>query len=104
MSQAGRASGFVSLNPSLAHYIKQAKHLDPGPDRVLKPKAITQHKAGLSQEEPYSPPVGMIIFDVDGAMRGKLGPACIRGVFQNNKGDILCMFSNSVGVKDSNEA
>lgn len=40
----------------------------------------------------------------DGAARGKLGHACIGGVLRNNKGEVLFMFSKSVGTKDSYEA
>eukprot|EP00268_Persea_americana_P015340 TRINITY_DN17040_c1_g3_i1.p1 TRINITY_DN17040_c1_g3~~TRINITY_DN17040_c1_g3_i1.p1 ORF type:complete len:124 (+),score=24.39 TRINITY_DN17040_c1_g3_i1:31-372(+) len=48
--------------------------------------------------------MGMLKFNVDGAARGKLGPAGIVGVLCDDKGVILCMFSKSVGVRDSNES
>ena len=32
-----------------------------------------------------------------------MGPAGIRGVFRNSKGDVVLMFSKHVGVCDSNE-
>ena len=50
------------------------------------------------------PPTGILKFNVDGATRGKLGPAGIGGVLRNDKGEVLLMFSKSVGIRDSNEA
>ena len=43
-------------------------------------------------------------FNVDGALRGNLGPVGIGGVLRNCKGEVLIMFSKPVGVCDSNEA
>lgn len=48
--------------------------------------------------------VGLLEFNVDRASRGKLGPAGIVGVLCNFKGNIPLMISQSVGVKESNEA
>eukprot|EP00268_Persea_americana_P021089 TRINITY_DN21101_c0_g1_i1.p1 TRINITY_DN21101_c0_g1~~TRINITY_DN21101_c0_g1_i1.p1 ORF type:complete len:199 (+),score=31.91 TRINITY_DN21101_c0_g1_i1:157-753(+) len=63
---------------------------------------------GLTKERRstfWSPPsMGMLKFNVDGAARGKPGPAGIGGVLCDDKGVILCLFSKSVGVRDSNEA
>ena len=47
---------------------------------------------------------GMLKLNVDGAVRGKSGPAGIGGVLRNDKGEVLLMFSKSVGIRDSNEA
>ena len=41
---------------------------------------------------------------MDGAIRGKLGLAGIGSVLHNFRGEILCMFSKHVGIKESNEA
>lgn len=46
----------------------------------------------------------MFRFNVYGAAKGKLGPAGAAGVLRNNRGEVLCMFSKSLGVRDSNEA
>ena len=35
------------------------------------------------------PPLGVLIFSVDGAKRGKPGPGGIGGVLRNNKGKVL---------------
>ena len=52
----------------------------------------------------WSPPhVSLFKFNVDGAARGKPGPAGIGGVLRNCNGDVLFMFSKYVGVCDSNE-
>lgn len=52
----------------------------------------------------WSPHAGAFIFNVDGAIRGKPGPDDIGGMLQNNKGEVLFMFSKHVGVCKSNEA
>lgn len=39
-----------------------------------------------------------------GHQEGSQGQEGIGGALRNDKGFILCMFSKSVGVKDSNEA
>ena len=52
----------------------------------------------------WSPPSPNVLkFNVDGAARGKPGPANIGGILRNYKGDVLFMFSNYIGIKDSNE-
>ena len=38
------------------------------------------------------PPLGVLKFNVDGAVRGKLGLAGIIGVLRNSKGEVLLMF------------
>ena len=50
--------------------------------------------------------MGMLKFNVDGTARGKRGQQVFGewGVLCNDKGVILCVFSESVGVRDSNEA
>ena len=50
------------------------------------------------------PPSSWLKFNVDGAAKGKLGPADIGGVLRNGKGEVLFMFSKNVGIKESNEA
>ena len=52
----------------------------------------------------YPPPLGVVKFNVDGASRGKPGPAGIGGVLRYCKGEVLMMFSKYVSVGDSNEA
>lgn len=43
----------------------------------------------------WVPPLpGSLKFNVDGAARGKPGPAGIGGVLRNYKGEVLFMFSN----------
>ena len=51
-----------------------------------------------------SPSPGVFKFNVDGAVRGKLGMAEIGGVLRNSRGEVLFMFSKHVGVCDSIEA
>lgn len=49
----------------------------------------------------WAPPLdGVLKFNVDGAARGKQGPAGIGGVFRNSNKDVLMVFSKSIGVKD----
>ena len=48
--------------------------------------------------------IGSLKFNVGGAARGKPGPAGIRGVLRNCKGEVLFMFSKHVEKKGSNEA
>lgn len=43
-------------------------------------------------------------FKIDSAVREKPGPTGIGGVLRNDKGVVLCLFSNGVGIGDSNEA
>ena len=50
------------------------------------------------------PPHGVLKFNVDGAMGGKLGPARIGGVPRNSRGENLFMFFKHVGVCNSNKA
>ena len=52
----------------------------------------------------YSPPFGVLEFNVDGASRGKPGLAGIGGVLRNCKGKVLIMFSKYVDVCDPDEA
>ena len=53
----------------------------------------------------WSPRLDEVLnFNVDGATRGKLGPAGIRGVLRNNKGEVIFLFTRNVGMKESNEA
>lgn len=51
----------------------------------------------------YPPPHGVLKLNVDGATRGKPGPAGIGGVLRNSSGVVLFMFSKHVGVCNSNE-
>lgn len=51
-----------------------------------------------------APSPGMLKFNVDGAVRGKLGPAGIGGVLQDDRGVVICMSSKSIGIRDSNVA
>ncbi|PWA68757.1 hypothetical protein CTI12_AA301610 [Artemisia annua] len=50
------------------------------------------------------PDVGSLKFNVDGAARGKPGPAGIGGLLRNNCGAVVAMFSIPIGVLDSNVA
>lgn len=54
--------------------------------------------------EWWSPPFGLLKFNVMGATRSKPGPAGIGGVLSNHEGHMLLSFSNSVGIKDSSKA
>ncbi|GJR64984.1 reverse transcriptase [Tanacetum coccineum] len=59
----------------------------------------------LGQIQQWCPPVvGSFKFNVNGAARGKRGPASIGGVLRNNCGVVLAVFSISVGALDSNVA
>lgn len=49
------------------------------------------------------PRAGIFKFYVDGAAKGKLGWVGIGVAVCNDKGEILCMFSKGVGVRDSKE-
>lgn len=49
------------------------------------------------------PPSGTQKFNVDGAPRGKPKPAGIRGVLRDHSASTSIVFSESVGIKDSNE-
>lgn len=42
------------------------------------------------------PPCGVLKFNVDGALKGKLGPVGIREVLGNYKGEVLFTFSKNV--------
>ena len=48
--------------------------------------------------------VGVLKFNVDGAAKGKPGPAGIGGVLCDSGGVVLVMFSKHVGIMKSNEA
>lgn len=50
------------------------------------------------------PPCGVLKFNMDGAARGKPGPAGIGGVLRNHLGSISVVFSEFVGSLESNEA
>lgn len=50
------------------------------------------------------PPSGTLKFNVDGASRGKSGPAGIGGVLRDHSGSTRVVFSESVGIMESNEA
>ncbi|KAK2651641.1 hypothetical protein Ddye_011497 [Dipteronia dyeriana] len=43
-------------------------------------------------------------FNVDGSPRGRPGLAGIGGVFRDSEGKVVCLFSLSVGIQDSNTA
>ena len=51
-----------------------------------------------------NPEIGFMKFNVDGAARGKPGPAGIGGVLRDVDGKVWMEFSNSIGVSESNEA
>lgn len=48
--------------------------------------------------------MGALNFNVDGASRGKPGPAGIGGVLRNNDGIVLALFSKPMGSMESNKA
>ena len=52
----------------------------------------------------FSPLDDVLKFNVDGAARGKPGPAYIGGVLRNIEGGLNFAFSVNVGMKESNEA
>nr|GEZ85358.1 reverse transcriptase [Tanacetum cinerariifolium] len=55
--------------------------------------------------QEWCPPImGSLKFNVDGAARGKSGPASIGGLLRNNCGVVLAVFSIPIGVLDSNVA
>ena len=48
------------------------------------------------------PPSNFIKFNVDGSVRGKLGPSGIGGVLSDELGVVKGIFSKTVGVMHSN--
>ncbi|KAK2654891.1 hypothetical protein Ddye_014747 [Dipteronia dyeriana] len=54
---------------------------------------------------PWSPPNDHdLVFNVDGSSMGNPGSAGIGGVLRDANGKVLCLFSSSVGLVDSNLA
>ncbi|KAK3226913.1 hypothetical protein Dsin_006775 [Dipteronia sinensis] len=54
--------------------------------------------------EAWIPPLGDDLkFNVDGSALGKPGPVGIGGVLRDSNGKVLCLFSFSIGLNDSNE-
>lgn len=54
---------------------------------------------------PWVPlPPGLLKFNVVGTARGKSGSTGIRGVLRDDEGEVLCLFSKGVEIRDSNEA
>lgn len=51
-----------------------------------------------------SPPKGWIKWNVDGSSLGKPGKSGIGGVLRDPKGQVICTFSEPLGVLESNEA
>ncbi|EOX94803.1 Uncharacterized protein TCM_004414 [Theobroma cacao] len=49
------------------------------------------------------PLVGSLSFNIDGASRGCSGDSEIGGILRNEHGDVLILFSKSIGVCDSNK-
>lgn len=47
---------------------------------------------------------GRLKFNVDRAVREKVGPGSVRGVLRNELGMVLVFFSKNVGIMESNEA
>lgn len=47
---------------------------------------------------------GMLEWNVDGAAQGKPGRVGIGGILWDHTGDYHCVFSNPLGIRDSNEA
>ncbi|MBA0833248.1 hypothetical protein Goarm_017573 [Gossypium armourianum] len=52
----------------------------------------------------HAPPCGVIKFTVDGAARGKSGPAGCGGVLRDHSGKILVIFSGLLCILESKEA
>ncbi|KAJ7960539.1 Ribonuclease H protein [Quillaja saponaria] len=50
------------------------------------------------------PEFGWLKLNVDGLTLGKPGPARIGGVLRDQEGNVKAMFSNSIGIADSNSA
>lgn len=48
-------------------------------------------------------PVGVLKWNVDGSLQGKLGMAGIGGILRDSIGDYFCTFEKPVGLKESNE-
>ena len=46
----------------------------------------------------------MSLFNVDGSSRGKPGPTGMGGVLRDSKGKVICLFSEFLGILDSNAA
>ena len=51
----------------------------------------------------WSPPLGVLRFNINGAARSQSTLANVKGVLRNNKCEVLFMFSKHVGVCDSSE-
>ncbi|KAK3219249.1 hypothetical protein Dsin_013219 [Dipteronia sinensis] len=68
------------------------------PDLCKDPKKSRKRKA-----EEWTPPDNKgLKFNVDGSVRGNLGPAGIGGVLRDSRGKVLCLFSLFMGSYGSN--
>lgn len=63
-----------------------------------------RHRKQKKQVDKTPPPGEFFKFNVDGASRGKPGPAEIVDNLRDHQGHTYLVFTKSVGTKDSNEA
>ncbi|KAK9006331.1 hypothetical protein V6N11_035372 [Hibiscus sabdariffa] len=82
---------WAPLFPSLSTIMARSKALE----------SISLVRPLLSPSLWCPPEVEALKFNIDDAVSGSFGPACIRGVLRNHKGKMLCYFSKNVGVVDA---
>ncbi|KAK2639592.1 hypothetical protein Ddye_027387 [Dipteronia dyeriana] len=71
----------------------------------VKDLCVDSTKVNRKRIEDWNPPTrDKLKFNVDGSMKGKLGPAGIGGVLRDANGKVMCLFFNFMGVTDSNSA
>ncbi|KAK2654078.1 hypothetical protein Ddye_013934 [Dipteronia dyeriana] len=69
----------------------------------VKLLCVEHTKPKLKKSVDWIPPVkGILKFNVDGSVRGNSGSAGIGGVLKGAYGNVLCLFSFSMGIADSN--
>ncbi|KAK3183009.1 hypothetical protein Dsin_030295 [Dipteronia sinensis] len=55
--------------------------------------------------ETWTPPtLDVLKFNIDESAKGSLGPTRMGGVLRNSRGRVLCLFSEDLGILDSNSA
>ena len=71
----------------------------------IRDRCVDSKKTKTIRREGWIPPgIEDLKFNVDGSSRGKPGMAGIGGVLRDHNGKIMCIFSNFIGVEESNTA
>ncbi|KAK3223168.1 hypothetical protein Dsin_010193 [Dipteronia sinensis] len=81
-------------------------HEDVGGELLSKSeRCVESHGAKKAAHVVWiTPALGSLKFNVDGSARGSLGITGIGGVLRNSNGKVLCIFSEWIGIQDSNTA